>query len=81
MELNTQCVSCNKHCWKILQETLLKRVSNDLLPFIVGQGHDSFTLLSVKDVMLNQHCQQGIQVLSCARCIDRRHSKANLSVK
>jgi hypothetical protein len=37
----------NKHCAKILQETLLNSVSNDLLPFMVGQSHDSFTLLSV----------------------------------
>jgi hypothetical protein len=34
----------NKHCSKILQETLLNGVSND--------SHDSFTLLSLKDVML-----------------------------
>jgi hypothetical protein len=53
----------NKHCSKILQEILLNSVSNDLLPFMVGQSHDSFTLLSVKDVMLFQHCQQAIQVL------------------
>jgi hypothetical protein len=30
---------------------------------MVGQSHDSFTLLSVKDVMLFQHCQQAIDVL------------------
>jgi hypothetical protein len=34
-----------------------------LIPFMVGQSHDSFTLLSVKDVMLLHHCQQAIQVL------------------
>jgi hypothetical protein len=50
----------NKHCSKILQETLLNSVSDDLLPLMVGQSHDSFTLLSVKDVMLFQHCQQVI---------------------
>jgi hypothetical protein len=36
---------------------LLNSVSNDLFPFMVGQSHDSFTLLSVKDMMLVQHCQ------------------------
>jgi hypothetical protein len=40
-----------------------ERVSNELLPLMVGQSHDSFTLLGVKDVMLFQHCQQAIQVL------------------
>jgi hypothetical protein len=54
---------CNKHCWKISQETLLNSVYNDLLPFVVGLSHDSFTLLSVKNVMLFQHCQQAIQAL------------------
>jgi hypothetical protein len=49
--------SPNKHCSKIWQETLLNSVSNDLLPFRVRQSHDSFILLSVKDVMLFQHCQ------------------------
>jgi hypothetical protein len=38
----------NKRCSKILQETLLNyymkySVSNDLLPFMVGQSHDSST--------------------------------------
>jgi hypothetical protein len=46
-----------------MQEALLKSVSNDLLPFMVGQSYDSFTLLSVKDAMLFQHCQQAIQEL------------------
>jgi hypothetical protein len=41
---------------------LLNSVSNDLLPLMVGQSYDSFTLLSVTDVMLFQHCQQVIQV-------------------
>jgi hypothetical protein len=36
----------NKHCSKIFQETLLNSVSNDLLPLMVGQSHDSFTLVS-----------------------------------
>jgi hypothetical protein len=36
---------------------------NDLLLFMIGQSRDSFTLLSVKDEMLFQHCQQVIQVL------------------
>jgi hypothetical protein len=40
----------------MLQETLSNSVANDLLPFIAGQSHDSFTLLGVKDVMLFQHC-------------------------
>jgi hypothetical protein len=30
---------------------------------MVGQSHDGFTLLSVKDVMLFQRYQQTIQVL------------------
>jgi hypothetical protein len=30
---------------------------------MVGQNHDSFTLLGVKDVMLFQHFQQAIQVM------------------
>jgi hypothetical protein len=38
-------------------------MSYDLLPFLVGQSHDSFTLLSVKDAMLFQRCQQAVQVL------------------
>jgi hypothetical protein len=33
-----------KYCSKILQKTLLYRVSNDLPPFMVGQNHDSFKL-------------------------------------
>jgi hypothetical protein len=49
----------NKHCLEILQETLLNSVSIDLLPFMVGQSHDSLTLLNVKEVI----CQQAIQVL------------------
>jgi hypothetical protein len=28
---------------------------------MVGQSHDSFTLLSVKNVMLFQHCEQAIE--------------------
>jgi hypothetical protein len=49
--LNVLIARCpNKHS-KILQETLLNSVSNDLLPLIVGQSHDSFALVSVKDVM------------------------------
>jgi hypothetical protein len=69
----------NKHCLKILQETLLNSASKDFLPFMVGQSHDSFTLLSVKDLMLFQHGQQAIQVL----CTGYRqwHSKAKLGVK
>jgi hypothetical protein len=41
----------NKHCWEILQETLLNSVSNDSLPLMVGQSHESFALLSAKNVM------------------------------
>jgi hypothetical protein len=41
-----------------MQEALLNSVSNDLLSFLVGQIHNSFTLLSVKEVLLFQHCQQ-----------------------
>jgi hypothetical protein len=51
------------HSSKILQETLLHSVSNELLPCRVGKSYDSFTLLIVKDVMLFQHCQKAIQVL------------------
>jgi hypothetical protein len=58
--------SVNKHCLKTLLETLLNSVSNDLLPFVVGQSHDSYPLMSVKDVLLCQHCQQATQVL-CMR--------------
>jgi hypothetical protein len=46
-----------------LAGTLLNSVSKELLPFMVGQSHDSFTLLRVKDEMLIQHCQQAIQVM------------------
>jgi hypothetical protein len=53
----------NKPCSEILQKTLLNSVSNDLLPFMVGQSHDNLTLLRVEEVMLFQHCQQAIQVL------------------
>jgi hypothetical protein len=55
--------SLNKHNSKISQETLLNSVSNEWLPLMVGQSHDSFTLLSVKDVMLFQHCQQAIYLV------------------
>jgi hypothetical protein len=55
--------SVNKHCSKLSQETLLNSVSYDLLRFTARQSHDSFTLLSVKDVMLFQHCEQAILVL------------------
>jgi hypothetical protein len=54
-------------------------IINDLFPFMVGQSHDSFTLLSIKDVMLLQHCQQAMQC--CAWGTDKKHSEANLSVK
>jgi hypothetical protein len=56
--------SQNKRCLKILQERLLNRAFNDWLPLMVGQSHDSFTLLSVRDVMLFQPFQQAIQVLN-----------------
>jgi hypothetical protein len=52
----------NKHCSKIMQETLMNSISNEFLSFSVGQSQVSFTLLSVKDVMLFQHCQLVIQV-------------------
>jgi hypothetical protein len=57
----------NKHCSKILQETFFNSVSNELFPYMIGQSHDNFTLLSVKDVMLFQQCVQAIQVL-CTGC-------------
>jgi hypothetical protein len=34
----------------------------DFLPFMVRKSLDSFALLSVKDVMLFQHCQQELCV-------------------
>jgi hypothetical protein len=52
---------------KSRRKQLSNSVSNDLLPFMVGQSHDSFTLLSVKNGMLFQQCQQAIQVL-CIGC-------------
>jgi hypothetical protein len=48
---------CNTHCSKILQETLLNSVANDLLPLMVGQSRESFSLLSANDVGLFQHHQ------------------------
>jgi hypothetical protein len=69
-------------CSKISHETLLNTCSvihDFLLPLMVGQSHDSFKLLSVKDVILFQHCQQVIQ--GCARGTDRRHSEANMGGK
>jgi hypothetical protein len=44
-------VLVNKCYSKILHEKILNCVSSDLLPFMVGQSHDNFTLLIVKDVM------------------------------
>jgi hypothetical protein len=41
-------------------------ISNDLLPIRVEQSHASFTLLSVKGLMLFQHCKQAVQVLFMA---------------
>jgi hypothetical protein len=71
----------NKHCSKILQEQLLNSISNGLLPFMVGQSHGSFTLLSAKDVMLFQHCKASRPSKCFERGTDMRHSEANLSVK
>jgi hypothetical protein len=48
-------VILDKRYLKILQETLLNSVSKNVLPFIDGLNHDSFTLLSVKDAMLYHH--------------------------
>jgi hypothetical protein len=61
----------NKHCSETLQGTLLNSVSNDLPPFTVKHSHDSFTLPTVKDVMLVQHCQQSVYVLCTG---DRREA-------
>jgi hypothetical protein len=36
-----------------LQSFTPRSVSNDLLPFVVGQSYDSFTLLSIKGVMFS----------------------------
>jgi hypothetical protein len=57
-------VELNKHCSKISQGTLLHSFSNVVFP-LYGRTNSSFTLLSVKDVMLLifQHCQQAIQML------------------
>jgi hypothetical protein len=57
----------HKHWEKALFEKLagytFEKFFIDLLPFVVTQSHDSFTLLSLKDVMLSQYCQQAITVL------------------
>jgi hypothetical protein len=54
-------------CWQLIfqiwQETLLNSVANEWLPFMVGQSKDSFTLLSVMDVVLLHHCQQAIHLV------------------
>jgi hypothetical protein len=63
-------ISVNKHCSKILQETLLNSVSKDLLPFMVGQSHDSFAL--------SRMCV--ISALSAGNSSDV-HSEGNLGVK
>jgi hypothetical protein len=34
-----------------------------LIFLYVGQSHESFTLLSVKDLMFFQHCQQAIRAV------------------
>jgi hypothetical protein len=34
-----------------------------MLPIVVGQSHESFTLPCVEELMLFQHRQQAIQVL------------------
>jgi hypothetical protein len=52
-----------KNSSEISQETLLNSVFNDFLPLMVGQSHDSFTLLIVKDVTLFHDYQQAIQLL------------------
>jgi hypothetical protein len=59
--------TANKDCSKILQETRLNRVANGLLPFLVGQSHESFTLLIVNGVGLFQHCHQANKVI-CMEC-------------
>jgi hypothetical protein len=50
--------------FKHLAGSTFNSVFKDLLLFMVGQNHDSFTLLGVKDVMLFQHCQEAMKVLS-----------------
>jgi hypothetical protein len=57
LSINIVRKSCRKHFFI---------VSNDWFPFVVGQSHYHLTQLSVKDVLLFQHCQQGIKVL-CTR--------------
>jgi hypothetical protein len=68
----------NKHCSEILQETLLNSVSNDLLPFMVGQSHYTCTLLNTKNVMLFSIVNRPFKC--CAQSTDRGLSEANLSV-
>jgi hypothetical protein len=46
----------NKHCLKILQETPFNSDSNGLLPFMVGQSHDSVPTAECQNAMLLQHC-------------------------
>jgi hypothetical protein len=50
---------------------------------MVGHSHISFTLLSVKDLMLFQYSvlQYNRPFKSCALGTDRSHYKANVSVK
>jgi hypothetical protein len=58
--------TCNKHCSKIPQETLLNIVPNELLTFRVAQSQDSFTLLSIKDEVHEKKNKkyQGCDVIS-----------------
>jgi hypothetical protein len=46
-----------QHCQQANQ-VLCNGISNALLPFMVGQSHDRFTLLRVKNVMLLQYCSK-----------------------
>jgi hypothetical protein len=49
-----------------------------MIPFMVGQSHDSFTLLSVKDVKYFSLVSR--LFMCCARGTDSRHSEANQRV-
>jgi hypothetical protein len=52
-------------------------VANDLLPFMVGQSHDSFTLLNIKDVTLFRIVAMSAgHSCAVARGTDWRHSES-----
>jgi hypothetical protein len=71
--------SARNICSKILQETLLNRVFNDLFPFMVGQSHDNSTLQNVKDVTLFQlSAGHPSAMQGCGGYIDHRALKQSV---